>query len=77
MFTYCLSSFVILWVYFDDVVVYVYGILVFAPLDDAFWKLGTLIFYCTGFACIGPVGLKTETCFTSFSFFIMPCTQRR
>ena len=44
MFANGLPSFIILWVLFDVVIVYVNRILVFAAVDNAFGKFGTLIF---------------------------------
>lgn len=44
MFAYCLSSFVILWVLFDVVIIDIYRILVFAALDNAFGKFGAPVF---------------------------------
>jgi hypothetical protein len=44
MFANSLSSFIIMWVLFDVVVIDVHCILVFASMDDAFGKFGTFVF---------------------------------
>ncbi len=44
MFTYSLSSFIILGFFFDIVIINIYRILVFALLYNAFGQLGTLAF---------------------------------
>ena len=43
MFTYGLSSFIVIRVLFYVVIIYVYGIPVFAALDNAFIKFGALV----------------------------------
>jgi hypothetical protein len=44
MFYYGLPPFIIVWIFFDVVIIYIYCILVFAAVNDAFGKFGTLIF---------------------------------
>ena len=44
MFANGLSSFVILWILFDVVIIDVQRILVFTALDNAFGKFGALVF---------------------------------
>lgn len=44
MFYYRLTSFVILWIRFDVVIINVHRILVLTAMNDAFGKLGALMF---------------------------------
>src|SRR4051812_43951942 len=70
MFNNGLSSFIILWVLSDVVIVDIYCILILASLYDPFGKFGALRFQWTVLAGFSAVSFKTVTGFTRFPFLL-------